>query len=374
MVLAHLYPWGLIPTSGCKTPSSSTTPKSTTRPSIVRSTSYSAVSYSPKSAHVETHSQGSRRSTSIAISIPSPPPTPLHNQSSEHASRVLFSSPDTVDTSYFNHHDITTSQTQLNSSSAPSAMSPLQANLSSLSGSLSLMTPEGEDTQMSLPTTGFTFSSNITEEGAKEERDSYAIFLTTMEEDRWKSISTVRSTYFFDGIGRGGGFLAIPHLASHGNAKTNVICRLLEAWLTKKLVEPTISDSIPVLEDNIQSSVQSIEQHLQENAKMWATGVSKAVVYIRCGHVFMLDSCCDDETIVHLGADEFYQDYPLFVDVEIKMHCDSNHAREIQATEMLIAFQNVVSRNKDKANQPYVHRAVISLKRRSSVDGDVVPE
>ncbi|KAG0339732.1 hypothetical protein BG000_001470 [Podila horticola] len=195
-----------------------------------------------------------------------------------------------------------------------------------------------------------------------------------MEEDRWKSISTVRSTYFFDGIGRGGGFLAIPHLASHGNAKTNVICRLLEAWLTKKLVEPTISDSIPVLEDNIQSSVQSIEQHLQKNAKVWATGISKAVVHIRCGHVFMLDSCCDDETIVHLGADEFYQDYPLFVDVEIKMHCDSSQTRENQATEILIAFQNVVSRCKDKASQPYVHRAMISAKRRSSVDGDDVSE
>ncbi|KAG0027907.1 hypothetical protein BGZ82_008707 [Podila clonocystis] len=359
------------PTSlpGCKTPSSSTTAKSTARPPIVRSTSYSAVSFTPKSTHVEIHNQGSLRSTSKAISIPSPPPTPLQN----HTSRGMISPPD-GNKSYFHHHDITASQTQLNSSSAPSAMSPLQAKMSSLSGSLSLMTPDGEDAHISLPTTGFTFSSNISEEGAKKERDSYAFFLTTMEEDQWKSISTVRSTYFFDGIGRGGGFLAIPHLASHGNAKTNVICRLLEAWLTKKLVEPTISDSIPVLEDNIQSSVQSIEQHLQDNAKVWATGISKAVVHIRCGHVFMLDSCCDDETIVHLGADEFYQDYPLFVDVEIKMHCDSNHARENQATEILIAFQNVVSRSKDKANQPYVHRAVISPKRRPSVEGGFIPE
>ncbi|KAG0032125.1 hypothetical protein BGZ81_011614 [Podila clonocystis] len=369
MVLAHLYPWGLIPTSGCKTPSASTKAKSTARPPIVRSTSYSAVSFTSKPTHVEIHNQGSLRSTSKSISIPSPPPTPHQNQSSDHASRGLISPPD-GNKSYFHHHDIVASQTQLNSSSAPSAMSPLQAKMSSLSGPLSLMTPDGENSQLSLPTTGFTFSSNISEEGAKKERDSYAFFLTTMEEDGWKSISTVRSTYFFDGIGRGGGFLAIPHLASHGNAKTNVICRLLEAWLTKKLVEPTISDSIPVLEDNIQSSVQSIEQHLQDNAKVWATGISKAVVHIRCGHVFMLDSCCDDETIVHLGADEFYQDYPLFVDVEIKMHCDSNHARENQATEILIAFQNVVSRSKDKANQPYVHRAVISPKRRPSVDGD----
>ncbi|KAF9304077.1 hypothetical protein BGZ74_002442 [Mortierella antarctica] len=205
---------------------------------------------------------------------------------------------------------------------------------------------------------GFTFSSNISRNQPKDERDSYTSFLRTMEEDYWKSVSTIRSTYFFDGIGRGGGFLAIPHLASHGNTKTNGICRLLEAWLTKKLVEPTISDSIPVLEDNIQSSVQSIERQLRHDPKMWA-GISQAFIHIRCGHVFMLDACCDDETIVHLGADEFYQEYPLFVDVEIKMHCDANHLPNVDPTEVLIAFRNVVSRSKGKDEKPFVHRIII---------------
>ncbi|KAG0006908.1 hypothetical protein BGZ65_001985 [Modicella reniformis] len=135
--------------------------------------------------------------------------------------------------------------------------------------------------------------------------------------------------------------VVIPHLASHGNSKTNVLCRLLEAWLTKKLVEPTISDSIPVLEDNIQSSVLSIERHLKADPKVWV-GISQAFIQIRCGHVFMLDACCDDETIVHLGADEFYQDYPLFVDVEIKMRSDSAQQQpRTQPAEVLIAFQNV---------------------------------
>ncbi|KAF9326384.1 hypothetical protein BG006_010178 [Podila minutissima] len=222
---------------------------------------------------------------------------------------------------------------------------------------------------------GFTFSSNISRNQPKEERDSYASFLRTMEEDYWKSVSTIRSTYFFDGIGRGGGFLAIPHLASHGNTKTNVICRLLESWLTKKLVEPTISDSIPVLEDSIQSSVQSIERQLRHDPKMWA-GISQAFIHIRCGHVFMLDTCCDDETIVHLGADEFYQEYPLFVDVEIKMHCDAHHLPNVDPTEVLIAFRNVVSRSKGKDEKPFVHRVIIKEEavssnigsRRQSVD------
>ncbi|KAF8935119.1 hypothetical protein BGZ58_005243 [Dissophora ornata] len=228
-------------------------------------------------------------------------------------------------------------------SSAPSMASPLQQRSSS-----------------SIPSLGFTFSGNISMNQPKEDRESYAFFLNKVDQDYWKSVSTIRSTYFFDGIGRGGGFLAIPHLASHGSAKTNVICRLLESWLTKKLVEPTISDSIPVLEDSIQSSVQSIESYLKADPKVW-TGISQAYIHIRCGHVFMLDACCDDETIVHLGADEFYQDYPLFVDVEIKMLGDSTQLPRTQPTEVLIAFQNVVNRDKGiGAERPYVHRTSIS--------------
>lgn len=218
MTLAHLLHSGLVPTSGCKTPSSSsTTAKSTARPPIVRSTSYTAVPHPSKPTQVEIHNQGSQHSTPTVISIPSPPPTPsLNNQSSDtYSSRGLFSPPsDTGNKSYFHHHDIATRKQ--NSSSAPSGMSPLQAKMLSLSGSLSQMTPDGEDARSLPPTTaGFTFSSNITEEGAKEERDSFAFFLTTMEEDRWKSISTVRSTYFFDGIGRGGGFLAVSKIRSY---------------------------------------------------------------------------------------------------------------------------------------------------------------
>ncbi|KAF9574299.1 hypothetical protein EC968_006806 [Mortierella alpina] len=244
------------------------------------------------------------------------------------------------------------------SSSAPSEMSPLE--MRTLSSGVK---------------TGFTFSSNLStsQKANKEDNQSYECFVNKMEEDYWKSVSTIRTTYFFDGIGRGGGFLAIPHLASHGNAKTNVICRLLEAWLTEKLVEPTISDSIPVLEDNIQSSVQSIEQHLRQDLKVW-TGISKSFIHIQCGHVFMLDTCCDDNTIVHLGADEFYQDYPLFVDVEIKMHCDGAQQSKESSTEVMIAFKNVVNRDKTKdKDRPYVHRAIFSEPRRRQSQDDYLP-
>ncbi|KAG0049380.1 hypothetical protein BGZ83_005839 [Gryganskiella cystojenkinii] len=325
-----------------------------------------------------TTSQGSKQASSSAINIPSPPATPHLGYSWDHRDDEssnedehdpddsIFSSRYRRDTEKSLEEDLFSAYSILRqSTSAPSKLSPLQFRAST----------SGPTTSSTI-TKGFTFSSNLfsMRQKAKEDRESYASFLKMMEEDYWKSVSTIRSTYFFDGIGRGGGFLAIPHLASHGNAKTNMICRLLESWLTKKLVEPTISeDSIPVLEDNIQSSVESIERHLKTDPRIW-NGISQAFIHIRCGHVFMLDACCDDETIVHLGADEFYQDYPLFVDVEIKMHgtdarCPSSssgmqasNGPSTNPTEVLIAFQNVVNRNKVGlgSQQPYVHRATIS--------------
>ncbi|KAK3833463.1 MAG: hypothetical protein JOS17DRAFT_80027 [Linnemannia elongata] len=354
------------PSVACKTPSAT---RPAARPQSVRSTSYSSV---PRLKDIDV-SLSVRPSSSAAINIPSPPLTPHLTFDDDHpcqqdGSSTAVDPEDDSDSSgifssrFQRQHRLKRDEQELklrpSSSSAPSAMSPLQLRASA---------------SVPMTTTGFTFTSNT---HAKEARESYEYFLSTMEDDYWKSVSTIRTTYFFDGIGRGGGFLAIPHLASHGNAKTNIICRLLEAWLTKKLVEPTISDSIPVLEDNIQSSVESIEQHLRQDPKVWS-GISKSFIHIRCGHVFMLNTCCDDETIVHLGADEFYQDYPLFVDVEIKMNCESNYQlKDNHSTEVLIAFQNVVNRGNnlkgcsdgEKNQAPYVHRALIgeTIKRRSS--------
>ncbi|KAI1321442.1 hypothetical protein EDD11_005133 [Mortierella claussenii] len=332
---------------------------------------------------------GSKLATSAAINIPSPPLTPylggyahgdddveilhqhshyLHSRSRYHIdqfdSSVFSSGPHNTAKSTTSVQDLTRNlqerrqqdhRKQFQQQYPQDKMSIFRYSTSAPSS----ISPLGLRASRGTPSVGFTFSSNISTGEPKEERESYANIMNKMEQDYWKSVSTIRSTYFFDGIGRGGGFLAIPHLASHGNAKTNVICRLLEAWLTKKLVEPTISDSIPVLEDNIQSSVQSIERHLKSDPKVWA-GISQAFIHIRCGHVFMLDACCDDETIVHLGADEFYQDYPLFVDVEIKMQGDVGQLPRRQPTEVLIAFQNVVNREKEAmAQRTFVHRAYV---------------
>jgi hypothetical protein len=137
-------------------------------------------------------------SSAAAINIPSPPLTPqrtfddqVFQQKSEDCRESgIFSSRFQKD-HRFRGDGLDLKALRPSSSSAPSAMSPLQMRASS-----------------AVPMTNawFTFTSNT---HAKETRDSYESFLSTMKDDYWKSVSTIRTTYFFDGIGRGGGFLAV---------------------------------------------------------------------------------------------------------------------------------------------------------------------
>lgn len=147
--------------------------------------------------------QGSKFATSAAVNIPSPPLTPFLSYDDEDIDVLeprdqdypgnIFSSRYHKVESIHQQHDPTL--IQRHSTSAPSMISSLQ------------QIPSAANAPS--PFLGFTFSSNISMNQPSENRDSYASIQTTMEQDGWKSVSTIRSTYFFDGIGRGGGFLAV---------------------------------------------------------------------------------------------------------------------------------------------------------------------
>lgn len=185
----------------CKTPGAT---RPAARPQSVRSTSQSSV---PRLKDIEV-SLSARPSSSAAINIPSPPltPHPIFDDDQtfqqDHSSTAIDPEDDSDSDSgsifssrFQKQHRLQRDEQKLklrsSSSSAPSAMSPLQMRASS---------------NVPMTTTGFTFTSNTQ---AKEARESYEYFLSTMEDDYWKSVSTIRTTYFFDGIGRGGGFLAV---------------------------------------------------------------------------------------------------------------------------------------------------------------------
>lgn len=169
--------------------------------------------------------QGSKQSTSAAINIPSPPLSPYLScgdsdvdEFSDKEDQYLKDDDDDnlVFSSRFQKKRQQQQQyqpqqrTQLPYDQMPTD----QLNDMSISSRPSTSAPTTQSSfriqaSRSAPTVGFTFSSNIPAWQSAEERESYALFLAVIEKDYWKNVSTIRSTYFFDGIGRGGGFLAV---------------------------------------------------------------------------------------------------------------------------------------------------------------------
>jgi hypothetical protein len=180
-------------------------------------------------------------------------------------------------------------------------------------------------------------------------------FFEELDADCFHDASTIRTTFFFDGIG-GGGFLSFPHLGNHGSANTAKIMRVLEHWLCEKLTEPSTPDTIPILEAGIENSAQQILAKLRSECKVFS-GVAKCHVHVRNGHVFMLHACqiFDDETISRLGSDDFFQRYPLFVDVSIRMQAQPSGRPAHTPTILCLAFENIVGKTEAIANStPYV--------------------
>jgi hypothetical protein len=142
-----------------------------------------------------------------------------------------------------------------------------------------------------------------------------------LEEDNVSSsVSTARITYFFDDS-RGGSFLSIPHLGRSGSASTAGITRILETWLSEKIANPVNSTQasssiIPILEEPIQQVTDSITSQLQAHAAKYLSALSKVYIQVQTGHVFDLSKCCDDSDVLW-AAQEFYQQYPLFLDLTI---------------------------------------------------------
>ncbi|ORX98216.1 hypothetical protein K493DRAFT_258259 [Basidiobolus meristosporus CBS 931.73] len=183
-----------------------------------------------------------------------------------------------------------------------------------------------------------------------QSKELYGAFNKELDSEFFAAVSTVRSTYFFD-IGRGGGFLSIPHIGSHGSVATSFIARVVEHWLGDKLAgSADAEDFIPILEDGVDKSARSILQRLKND--LFSSSVtrtelrsfaklSKVFVEVRAGHVFSLPKCCDDATVVQLGVEEFFQEYPLFVDMSVKVKPLGPNDPRTNNTQILLSFQNI---------------------------------
>jgi hypothetical protein len=130
------------------------------------------------------------------------------------------------------------------------------------------------------------------------------------------TVTMARVTYFFDD-GRCGGFLSIPHLGRHGSANTAGIARILERWLIEKTSNPEVPTTIiPILEEPIEQTTTSITDRLRSEGSEHLSSLAKVAINVNAGHIFTLPRCCDDEGVLW-AAQQFHQEYPLFLDLTI---------------------------------------------------------
>ncbi|KAJ2958874.1 hypothetical protein NQZ79_g5606 [Umbelopsis isabellina] len=183
------------------------------------------------------------------------------------------------------------------------------------------------------------------------------------DEDFIESIATIQSTFLWDGICRGR-FLSFPHLALHGSAHTSQIMRVLESWLCDKLMQPQLGDLLPILEESIPESCHSIMDMLNKE-KQLLRPFHTCLIQIRSGHLYNLPLISNGDTFI--DVDEFIRDYPLFVDVCIKivprnlcrglaLRDDAEHCR------LLLSFETIVGKSDQlQQSQPYLLSELVDV-------------
>jgi len=195
--------------------------------------------------------------------------------------------------------------------------------------------------------------------------DDYELLDHLQHDTSVETIATIQSTFLWDGICRGR-FLSFPYLALHGNAQTAQIMRVLERWLCDKLMQPQLGDRLPILEESIPESCRSIMDMMHKEIQLLRP-FHTCLIQIRSGHLYNLPLISNGNTFIEV--DEFIRDYPLFVDVCIKIvprKMPRNRSfKDTGAAEhcrLLLSFETIVGKSDQlQQSQPYLLSELVDV-------------
>ncbi|GAB5591812.1 hypothetical protein Unana1_06712 [Umbelopsis nana] len=174
-----------------------------------------------------------------------------------------------------------------------------------------------------------------------EREDSYRQFLLAMEDATDTHVSTCKSTYFFDGGKR---FISLPTLGNSNIKAASLVSRMFEQWLENKICHTSYTneeDRVPILEDSVELCSEDIMNTFKQKGSMRAfNGLSHVLLKIRAGHAYFYHQLDDGQPILSQDMEDFFQQFPLFVEVSInvKTH-DSKRAN--QHCNMLLSMENM---------------------------------
>ncbi|KAI9245524.1 hypothetical protein BDA99DRAFT_609835 [Phascolomyces articulosus] len=153
-------------------------------------------------------------------------------------------------------------------------------------------------------------------------------------------LACYQNTYFMDGGNR---FISLPTLGNSNTKAAAHISRFFEAWLERKVYGKQPDDPLPILEDSIDSIAHDILAQLKSN-RLW--GLDKVFVKVRTGHVYTYHPLDDGQPLITQDMEEFFQQFPLFVEVIIRTGSSSTIDDDINTNNnnnniVLLEVENV---------------------------------
>ncbi|KAG2172655.1 hypothetical protein INT43_000002 [Umbelopsis isabellina] len=156
------------------------------------------------------------------------------------------------------------------------------------------------------------------------------------------NISTCKSTYFFDGGKR---FISLPTLGNSNIKAATLVSRMFEQWLENKICHTSEEDRVPILEDSVELSCEDIMNTFKQKGSMRAFhGLSHVWLRIRAGHAYFYHQLEDGQPLLSQDMEDFFQDFPLFVEVSINVKTLDNKRSEHhhqQHCKVLVSMENM---------------------------------
>lgn len=136
----------------------------------------------------------------------------------------------------------------------------------------------------------------------------------------------------------------LPTLGNSNIKAASLVSRMFEQWLENKICHTSYTneeDRVPILEDSVELCSEDIMNTFKQKGSMRAfNGLSHVLLKIRAGHAYFYHQLDDGQPILSQDMEDFFQQFPLFVEVSInvKTH-DSKRAN--QHCNMLLSMENM---------------------------------
>ncbi|CAG8470205.1 28780_t:CDS:2 [Dentiscutata erythropus] len=146
-------------------------------------------------------------------------------------------------------------------------------------------------------------------------------------------IPSLKKTYYYNSLNA----CAIPDDDSYIDPCLQKIDFIIHSWLVDKLLHT--SENIPILEELPRTLAEDIMAQLRNDLCAFQ-GLSKVLISVRAGHVYLLHMN-GDEIKMPPNETSFFQQFPLFVDVAIKVQKAYPHMARRNSCQVLVAVEHV---------------------------------